>query len=213
MTTAVLSPSQSKTNYYSLVRSEIRPLLTPCERLLDLGCGEGQTAAWIKSQGLAEWVAGIELSLSAAARARCILNDVRTGDIETAEVPFSDLGCILCLDVLEHLRHPESVLRKLAQALKSDGVVVASIPNIGNWRVAIPLLFGRWEYADSGLLDRTHLRFYNQKSALKLFSDSGFRVEKVIAKPGDKYSAMCNAMCLGRVPLFHFQYLIRARKL
>jgi 2-polyprenyl-3-methyl-5-hydroxy-6-metoxy-1,4-benzoquinol methylase len=194
--------------YYTNVRSEVLPLLTPCERLLDIGCGEGQTALWIKKQGLAKQVYGLELSSSAAAKARNILDDVRCGDIESAEIPFSEIDCVLCLDILEHLRFPEAALRKIAGCMKPGGALIVSFPNVANWRVAIPLLFGQWNYQDAGILDRTHLRFFNRKSACALLEMNGFTVDRVIPKPGENVSAVFNA--LTRLPLFHYQYLIRA---
>ena len=40
--------------YFENVRSEIAPLLpSPCERVLDVGCGAGATLQWLKQSGLA----------------------------------------------------------------------------------------------------------------------------------------------------------------
>lgn len=200
------------TDYFTHVRKEILPLLQPRDRLLDVGCGEGRTAAWIKAKGLAKWVAGVELSPIAAGEAGKWLDEVRIANLETADIPFKDIDTILCLDVLEHLRNPEVVLKKLARSLKPSGHLIVSIPNVANFRVAIPLLFGRWRYKDFGILDRTHLRFFDRRSAVELLTCSGFSLEKIIATPGDVISATCNAMAFGRAPLFHFQYLIRASR-
>jgi hypothetical protein len=47
------------------------------------------------------------------------------------------------------------------------------------WRVLAELLFrGRFRYLDSGILDRTHLRFFTRESIFELFSAAGFRVER-----------------------------------
>jgi hypothetical protein len=53
---------------------------------------------------------------------------------------------------------------------------VVSIPNIAHWRVRFGLLRGSFNYTDSGILDRTHLRFFTQKTARALFRDAGYTI-------------------------------------
>ena len=64
--------------------------------------------------------------------------------------------------------------------LGPEGVVISSIPNfrqfLNLWEVIVK---GQWRYQDSGILDRTHLRFFTHKSMLDLFADSGFKVDKI----------------------------------
>jgi hypothetical protein len=43
--------------------------------------------------------------------------------------------------------------------------------------VILPLLAsGAWEYADAGILDRTHLRFFTRASARELLTGAGYAV-------------------------------------
>jgi len=57
-------------------------------------------------------------------------------------------------------------------------LLVASIPNVRHLRVVLPLLLaGRWRYEASGLLDRTHLRFFTRESALALVSPPGLQLQ------------------------------------
>jgi hypothetical protein len=85
-------------------------------------------------------------------------------------------------DVLEHLVEPAAVLRHLRRWLSDSGRILISIPNIRHESVVLPLLVeGRWEYADSGILDRTHLRFFTRDGVLKLLVDAGFELEGRIA--------------------------------
>jgi len=88
--------------------------------------------------------------------------------------------CILCLDVLEHLADPWRVLQQLSQKLKPQGVIITSIPNIRHVSILVKLfLLGRWTYTDSGILDRTHLRFFTKQSVLALLDLPQLRLEKV----------------------------------
>jgi len=84
---------------------------------------------------------------------------------------------IVFADVLEHLRQPEEILSRCKQLLLPSGFVIASIPNIAHWSMRWNLLFGRFDYTNLGLLDRTHLRFFTYKSAFDLFEKSGYAVD------------------------------------
>lgn len=84
---------------------------------------------------------------------------------------------IVMADVLEHLAKPEALLGLAAEALDRGGAIVVSIPNIANLASRLGLLFGRFEYQDRGILDRTHLRFYTLSSARRLIRDAGFQIE------------------------------------
>jgi len=52
-------------------------------------------------------------------------------------------------------------------------MAVACIPNIGHWSIVAGLLAGRFDYAEEGLLDRTHLRFFTLPSMVDLFRRAG----------------------------------------
>ncbi|MHA7600621.1 class I SAM-dependent methyltransferase [Alicycliphilus sp. T452] len=81
---------------------------------------------------------------------------------------------ILACDVLEHLRSPEQVLKALAGLLQPMGSLVVSLPNIAYAGVVAALRAGVFDYADKGLLDRTHLRFFTRRSIEQLLMDCGW---------------------------------------
>lgn len=213
-------------NYYSSTRIEIGPLLPPRIRsILEIGCGTGATMAWIRSIRQIEHAVGIELSATAAREASLTFDEVIVGNVETLGLRFSEpFDVVLALDVLEHLVDPWSVLRRIGNLLSPDGAVLASIPNVAHYKVVIPLLFhGSWDYANNGILDRTHLRFFTRESALTLFTSSGFLIDEIdyvrrypnlFPKPGSNrwrwYSLKIMAALLPE-RMFNFQFLIRAR--
>ena len=85
---------------------------------------------------------------------------------------------ILCLDVLEHLTDPWAVVDRLSEMLRPGGCIVASIPNVRNYRLLGPLLFqGRFDLVDRGILDRTHLRWFVGSTAKTLMERGGLRVD------------------------------------
>lgn len=205
-------------NYVGRAREEILPLLPQqCERVLELGCGSGATLAYLKRLKLSRWTAGVELHHETAAYARGQVDLVLDGNIEQIDLPFEpgSFDVILCLDVLEHLIDPWRVLRAMKGFLSPNGVIIASIPNVRHASVVLPLLLqGRWEYAESGLLDRSHLRFFTRRTAIKLFESSGYRVDQVLSTGVERGRPgwLPNLLTLTVLkPLLELQYLIRAQ--
>jgi 2-polyprenyl-3-methyl-5-hydroxy-6-metoxy-1,4-benzoquinol methylase len=152
----------------------------PGSRVLDLGAADGSVARTLKERHCTVW--GIERDERAAADARRVCDRVLVADLESA-APWQELGdetfdVILALDVLEHLREPAAVLNRALTFLKSDGIVVVSIPNIAHGAVRISLLEGRFDYTELGLLDRTHVRFFDRRGAERLMADAGLVISE-----------------------------------
>ena len=91
--------------------------------------------------------------------------------------PEKYFDCVVFNDVLEHLVDPYSVLEEIKKFLSPEGVIVASIPNIRHAPVLFDLVVkGNWDYAEYGVLDKTHLRFFTKASIKKMFSNSGYEL-------------------------------------
>jgi SAM-dependent methyltransferase len=216
-----LAYRDKEAGYFGGVRMDILPLLPAAShtaRVLEIGCGSGQTLEFLKETGRCAWAAGVELVHDVAASARTRADVVFEGNIEAIELPIppASLDLILCLDVLEHLIDPWGVIHKLDALLKPGGAIIGSIPNVRHIDVILPLILsGRWRYTDSGLLDRTHLRFFTRQSAIALMECSGLRVDAIESTglvPGSK-RCLFNALTLSLFKsFFEVQYLIRARK-
>ncbi len=206
--------------YHAATRREVEAMLPPfAGRILEIGCGTGATLSFLKAAGRCSWVGGVELAPAAHAVAADHLDRTWCGNIETLELglPEGDLDAVLCLDVLEHLTDPWSTVARLVSLLKPGGVLIASIPNIRYYKVALGLLLdGRWDYQDSGILDRTHLRFFVRATAVSLLTGNGLRVDLVqplIALKKGKLKWLLNEMSCGRLTdVFATQYLLRGIK-
>jgi SAM-dependent methyltransferase len=186
-----VSYAEKHPQYFALARREIAPLLPEnMERVLEIGCGAGGTLSWLKASRSVSFAAGVELTPTAAERARAVCDEIVVGDVERAILPFppGSFDLILALDVLEHLVDPWSAVRRLHALLGPGGYLIASIPNVAHYSVSLPLLRGRWDYVRSGILDATHLRFFVQDSVEQLLTCSGLVVDKtepVIKVPWD----------------------------
>jgi|GEM_PF-2064329 len=86
---------------------------------------------------------------------------------------------IVAGDVLEHTTKSELILLQLHDFLNDGGYIVASIPNIAHGDVRLTLLEGNFPYAESGLLDKTHLKFFTRSSVKELFNENGFDVTEI----------------------------------
>lgn len=211
---------QEKTlDYFKNVRREILPLLPiNSDRIFEVGCGAGDTLKFLKESGKSSWVGGIELFHDAVETARGKVDLVLEGSIEKTDLPFEEnsIDVILCLDVLEHLVDPWTVICRLHTLLKPGGMLICSIPNVRNFRVVLPLFFiGRWRYSEYGILDKTHLRFFTKESAIALVECSGLVVDMVRSTGLEKWDKASIANLLSLTifrPLFEYQYLIRAIK-
>ena len=155
--------------------------------VLDVGCGFATTSEYIQKRG--NRVTGIESSETALPRARARIAEVIHADLQNLDGVRSALrgkqfDVSIFADVLEHLAWPAVVLRAYREFLKPGGSIVISLPNIGLWSVRLSLLAGRFEYADSGVLDRTHLRFFTRRTMRKLLSDAGLTPVRTTYNPG-----------------------------
>jgi SAM-dependent methyltransferase len=114
-----------------------------------------------------------------------IVADVETPDWAT-DLGDERFDVVVCADVLEHLRDPVALLRRLREHLAPAGYVVASIPNVAHAAVLAELLQGRFPYRPTGLLDEAHLRFFTRESVYECFERAGFvisHLERVQVEP------------------------------
>lgn len=183
------------------------------KRVLDVGCGEGKSAYYLKENG-ATYVAGVEINSQAASVARVIMDDVWEGSVEEI-IPFQQgqFDLIICSDILEHLVNPWKVLELLKTILAADGYLLASIPNLRYAPVLYELLIkGLFRYTTSGVLDSTHLRFFTRSTMKSMIEESSFEIVRW-GRPvkTTKYKRL-NTLTLGVFnDFFTTQYYILAR--
>ncbi len=180
------NPDWAKPEYHAFIRRDIAPLLPArAEDVLDVGCSQGGTLAWLQGSGVAGRTTGIEIDPAAARIARGRVDRLIEGDVDAAlgTLDSASFDLVLCLDVLEHLVDPWRTAARLGRMIRPGGTLIVSVPNVRHHSVALPLLWsGRWQYEDEGILDRTHLRFFTRTGAAALLTGAGLepagRVDK-----------------------------------
>lgn len=204
--------------YYQFVRRDIAALLPEyAESALEIGCGGGATLDWLRENGHATRLTGIEINPEAAEVAFSRLDKVYQGDADLHlknMLPHSQ-DLVLCLDVLEHLQDPWQTLKRISALIKPGGSLIVSLPNIRHYSVLMSLLFkGQWQYAEAGILDRTHLRFFTKKSAFELLQSAGFsQIQCISTYTWGGRDQWKDKATLGLFNEFlSFQYILRADK-
>jgi 2-polyprenyl-3-methyl-5-hydroxy-6-metoxy-1,4-benzoquinol methylase len=169
-------------DYYSFDRKDLAEFIPPIiKRSLDVGCASGVFSANLKEKYNNEaW--GIEMVKSVAEIAKTRLDRVLTGAFDEVkdELPDNYFDCVFFNDVLEHMPYPEDCLNEIKNKVAPGGCIVASIPNMRYIGVLLELVVRKdWRYRDSGIMDKTHLRFFTKKSILRMFADCGYTVTRI----------------------------------
>jgi 2-polyprenyl-3-methyl-5-hydroxy-6-metoxy-1,4-benzoquinol methylase len=148
--------------------------------VLDIGAADGSVASVLQAMDCRVW--GVEIDEEAAATARNYCEEVIVSDVEAIDFAAAfnrRFDVVLLLDVLEHLKDPAAVLQRVAAVLDDDGWVVVSLPNVSHGAVRLQLLEGRFNYTELGLLDKTHLRFFDRPGVDRLFTEAGYEIVDV----------------------------------
>jgi SAM-dependent methyltransferase len=154
-------------------------------RLVEIGCSSGALAREFKRGAPDCHYLGVEIDPGYAELAKRHCDEVMVCDLDGADEEFwqacSDRDCWIFGDTLEHLKDPWAVLRRIRTLIPPSGSVVACIPNVQHWSMQAKLSVGDFRYRDSGLLDRTHLRWFTRQTIIESFREAGFEI--VAGKP------------------------------
>ncbi len=144
--------------------------------VLDCGCATGALGLAYKRRNPRARYLGVEAEAAAALVAAERLDEVAHADLDSAALPFDldrEIDCLVHGDVLEHLRDPWSVLKSQTEALAPEGLALLSVPNVAHWSVIAGLLAGSFDYTETGLMDRTHLRWFTFDSMRRMIEAAG----------------------------------------
>jgi 2-polyprenyl-3-methyl-5-hydroxy-6-metoxy-1,4-benzoquinol methylase len=190
MSSSTLALPVARPAYYEIANLELTRILEglPCGlAVLDAGCGSGVHGAEIKRL-YGHRVTGVDLSAASIAKARTRIDEAHVGDVTRPEAyPFygqAQFNLIVLSDILEHVYDPKDVVGRHLALLRPGGRILISIPNIAIWNVRFGLLFGRFDYHETGTMDKTHVRFFTQRTFREFARAAGLRILKQRVTPG-----------------------------
>ena len=175
--------------YWEELNEGILKQIPACEiplTLLDVGAGRGTLAASLCKLGYN--VYAIEANEKIALEAKKTINHVICADLQNIDIIRYQLkgkkfNYIVFSDILEHVFDPLLILKQYQEFLEKDGKILISLPNAVNWLNRLKVLFGRFHYEMTGVMDRTHVRFFTFRSAKELVEASECVIEKVDCTP------------------------------
>jgi len=146
--------------------------------LLDLGCGDG--GFLLEAQNRCDEALGVEGSTEAAERATRQGLRVVQADLTELPLPFPDkrFDSVTCLDVIEHVPDPRTLLSEAARLLRPGGTLIVTTPNIRYLKRIGALLFaGRFPKTsqDPEPYDGGHFHFFTFKDITTLIDAAGMR--------------------------------------
>lgn len=181
----------------------LRLIPTSSRYVIEVGCSSGALARDFKKSNPDVHYFGIEIDAEYAEWARRHCDEVVALDIQSEGDAFwasqTHRDCWVFGDVLEHLYDPWAMLRKIREVIPRHGSVVACIPNMQHWSIQARLCIGDLRYQDSGLMDRTHLRWFSRQTIVEMFTQTGFAVKagvpRIFAEPQrDKFIPLIRHM-------------------
>lgn len=99
-------------------------------------------------------------------------------DLLEHQLPDQYFDMVVCNDVIEHMDDHDAFLEAIKKKMRPGGWIVGSVPNVRHITALFKLLVTKdWKYSESGILDRTHLRFFTQKSLRRTLQEHGYSIE------------------------------------
>jgi len=150
------------------------------KNILDVGCGYGLLSKKLKKTFPKLDFYGIEHSKEASRSSQKILKLLQCNIEDIAlikrKLKTQKFDVIIFSDVLEHLYDPVDIIKSYQSFLNQDGTIVVTVPNIANIFSRLALLFGYFNYNETGVMDKTHIRFFNKQNLKQLAKESNLKI-------------------------------------
>jgi glycosyltransferase involved in cell wall biosynthesis len=143
--------------------------------VLDLGCGPGFMAQKLSEKQVRT------ISLD-----RFILDNTKRYSYKTIEANVEDytfdtddtpVDTILLLDIIEHLKTPETLMSRIRERYSGERPeVIITTANIAFLPIRLSLLLGQFNYGKKGILDQDHARLFTFRTLRRMLRITGYDV-------------------------------------
>jgi SAM-dependent methyltransferase len=207
-----MEQSENKT-YLNSGNEDVLNLINEDKTLvLDIGCGGGSLAKKLIISD--RTVDGISISPNELQEAKKYLRQGYLFNLENGlppEILPNTYDCVVCSHILEHIAYPEKLLEDIKKVLKPGGVLIVALPNLFHYKTRLQLLKGNFPYAEAGIWDYTHVRWYTFRSALKLLSQY-YKVDLATVTGELPFNRFFKMVLPSRVAGFLYRSLIKISK-
>lgn len=181
----------------------IAKILPDSAIVLDIGAGNGMLGRVLRRASKQVIIDAIEPSEFAAKLSEPFYRNVYQGYAQDyAEVIQSGgYDYVILADVIEHIADPGVFLSEILQCMPESTTLIISVPNIAFGGVRLALLNGQFDYVDSGLLERTHLRFFTLASIRRFFTHLSIYPERILSLERSFYRMEFSRKALSASPL------------
>jgi len=161
--------------------NRIAELIDNGTKVLDIGAGNGILPRVIAAKGKNVVIDGIEPNIYATGSAKSYYRILHTGYAQEFinEILREEYDYIILADVIEHIMNPYQFLESLVQKLDVKTKIILSVPNVAFGAIRRDMFDGNFHYVDSGILEKTHLRFFTKKSLEELIKCLGLYIVKL----------------------------------
>jgi len=168
---SVYGPSKQRINNIVRILRDISG-----KKILDIACGDGTLGLTLKNQGAV--VDGCDISEKAVGICKAKLNKCFICDLENDDFYkfIGNYDVIIASEIIEHLFDPKKFLFSIKSYMKDDAILIITTPNFLMWTNRIKIFLGKFEYAETGFLDESHIHFFSYNSLKNILIKNGFKI-------------------------------------
>lgn len=152
------------------IRVPAIPAYVPGGKIMDVGCGSGDTLVLLKKIGWDVYGLDIDAAAIRVAHTRGLAKVTLGGYTSLQKYPDHSFDAIRLYHVIEHLDNPELCLKIIKKKLKRGGQLIIGTPNCDSWLAGIGKQY--WYNLDAP----RHLFVFSPKTLQRFLVEQKFRV-------------------------------------
>lgn len=143
--------------------------------ILDVGCASGWFLFQLSKRFKKASCVGIDIYKDAIEYGKKKYSKIKFRVADAHKIPYkaNTFDLVICTEVLEHIDHPETVLKEIKRVLKKNGIAVIELDS-GSALFSISWFL--WRIGKGGVWKDAHLHSFNPDKLEKLIKKAGFKI-------------------------------------